>query len=146
MIQHEVRIRWFDEMDGSPDYVRQDGVNGESVISPARQVVVSAARAASSLAAMPAMVSSAKYDVVVANRHSVRERQRRPFRHNHLAVDVNAMNLEHRLRRIGTDERRGHRTISVMRGIYPSDGASRTRQAVHLHHAANGSCCHPAAP
>jgi hypothetical protein len=42
------------------DCVRQDGVNWEMVISTARQVVVSAAMVASSLAAMPAMVSSVR--------------------------------------------------------------------------------------
>ena len=39
---------------------RQDGVNWEMVISTVGQVVVSAARAASSLAAMPVMVSSVR--------------------------------------------------------------------------------------
>jgi hypothetical protein len=52
------------------------------------------------------------------------ERQHRvppqPRRHNHLAVDVNAVNLKHRLRQI--DERRRDRTISLMKGTYPSRG------------------------
>src|SRR3954464_15179563 len=47
------------------------------------------------------------------------ERQHRvpaqTLRHNHLAVDVNAVNLKHRLRQIETDERRRHRTISLMK-------------------------------
>jgi meso-butanediol dehydrogenase/(S,S)-butanediol dehydrogenase/diacetyl reductase len=42
------------------DCVRQGGVNWEAVISTVGQVVVSAARAASSLAAMPAIVSNVK--------------------------------------------------------------------------------------
>ena len=42
------------------DCVRQGGVNWEAVISTVGQVVVSAARAASSLAAMPAIVSKVK--------------------------------------------------------------------------------------
>src|SRR5689334_10103862 len=40
-----------------------------------------------------------------------------PLRHNHLAVDVNTVNLKHRLRQIETDERRGHRTISLMKNV-----------------------------
>jgi hypothetical protein len=42
------------------DCVRQGGVNWEAVISTVGQVVVSAASAASSLAAMPAIVSNVK--------------------------------------------------------------------------------------
>jgi hypothetical protein len=42
------------------DCVRQDGVNWEMAISPAHQVVVSVARAASSLAAMPIIVSKVR--------------------------------------------------------------------------------------
>jgi hypothetical protein len=45
---------------GAADCVRQDGVNWEAVISTVGQVVVSAARAASSLAAMPAIVSNVR--------------------------------------------------------------------------------------
>jgi len=44
------------------------------------------------------------------------------LRHNHLAVDVNAVNLKHRLRQIETDERCRHRIISGMKGTYPSRG------------------------
>src|SRR3954452_15923404 len=47
-----------------------------------------------------------------------------PLRHNHLAVDVNAVNLKHRLRQIETDECRGHRAISLMRATYPSCGTT----------------------
>src|SRR4051812_22482359 len=54
------------------------------------------------------------------------ERQHRvpaqPLRHNHLALAINAVNLKHRLRQIETDECCGHRTISVMKGTYPSRG------------------------
>jgi len=39
------------------------------------------------------------------------------LRHNHLAVDVNAVNLKHRLRQIETDERRRHHTISLMKNV-----------------------------
>ena len=46
------------------------------------------------------------------------------MQHADLAVNVNAVNLKHRLRQIETDERRGHRTISVMKGAYPSDGTA----------------------
>ncbi len=42
------------------DCVRQAGVNWEEAISIVGQVLVSAARAASSLAAMPVMVSSVR--------------------------------------------------------------------------------------
>ena len=34
------------------------------------------------------------------------------------------MNLKHRLRQIETDERRGHRIISVMKEAYPSYGTA----------------------
>ena len=47
-------------MGAALDCVRQAGVNWEAVISTVGQVVVSAARAASSLAAMPAIVSNVK--------------------------------------------------------------------------------------
>src|SRR5690349_5437481 len=35
---------------------------------------------------------------------------------------INTVNLKHRFRQIETDERRGHRTISGMKGTYPSRG------------------------
>jgi hypothetical protein len=47
-----------------------------------------------------------------------------PLRYNQLAVDVNAVNLKHRLRQIETGECHGHRTISVMRVTYPSCGTT----------------------
>jgi hypothetical protein len=34
------------------------------------------------------------------------------------------VNLKHRRRQIETDERRQHRTISVMKGTYPSGGTA----------------------
>src|SRR3954469_21256848 len=72
-----------------------------------------------------------------ARRQVGEERQHRvaaqPLRHHHLAVDVNAVNLKHRLRKIETDERRRHGINSVMKGAYPSCGtAVPDAEAVHL--------------
>src|SRR3954454_1652816 len=72
-----------------------------------------------------------------ARRQVGEERQHRvpaqPPRHNHLAVNVDAVNLKHRLRQIETDDRRRHRAISVMKGAYPSYGTAVTETGdVHL--------------
>jgi hypothetical protein len=56
-----------------------------------------------------------------ARRQVGEERQHRvpaqTLRHNHLALGINAVNLKHRLRQIETDERRRHRTISLMKNV-----------------------------
>jgi hypothetical protein len=56
-----------------------------------------------------------------------------PLRHHHLAVDVDAVNLKHRLRQIETNERRGYHTISLMKTSCPSCGTALPETGdVHL--------------
>ena len=65
------------------------------------------------------------------------ERQHRvppqPLRHNHLALAINAMNLKHRLRQIETDERRRHRTISLMKNVLSAMWPYRAGSGGNVH-------------
>jgi hypothetical protein len=83
-------------------------------------------------------VAGGGWSCISASSSLSRERQHRvppqPLRHNHLAVNINAVNLKHRLRQIETDERRRHRTISPMKKTScPSNGAAAPEPGdVHL--------------
>jgi hypothetical protein len=58
-------------------------------------------------------------------------------------MNINAVNLKHRLRQIETDERRRHGINSVMKGAYPSCGtAVPDAEAVHLITLADAIHCH----
>src|SRR4051812_41005227 len=79
-----------------------------------------------------------------ANGQVGEERQHRvppqTFRHNHLAVDVDAMNLKHRLRQMETDKCCGHCTISLMKSSCPSYGTTVPEYGGRpSHHGAPGS-------
>jgi hypothetical protein len=51
--------------------------------------------------------------------------RRRRFVTTTFALNVNAVNLKHRLRQIETDERRRHRTISLMKNVLSVMGRCR---------------------
>jgi hypothetical protein len=53
-------------------------------------------------------------------------------------VNINAVNLKHRLRQIETDERRSHDTISVMKTSAPSYGTAVPENVGRPSHHADG--------